>query len=120
LRISYYTYNNQHAKNGDMGNVFEFEPIGDFVVIMPDPIETTTLGGVVIPESSANRAVSGVVIAVGPGCGVGSRNNWTPMQTKAGDRVVFGAYAEHVSLDGTEFVMIHESEIYTIVREKAV
>lgn len=101
-----------------MTKTFEFEPIGDYVIIKPDPTETTTPGGVVVPESSVDRAVTGVVLAVGPGYGVGSSDRWIPPQTSVGDRVVFGAYAEHVNLGGEEFVMIHESEIYTIVREK--
>lgn len=85
---------------------FEFEPIDDRVVIRPDDPETTSPGGIVLPEASAEKPQLGCVLAVGPNAG----------QVNKGDRVLFSPYAERVTLNEIDYVLVKEGDLYAILR----
>jgi chaperonin GroES len=42
-------------------------PLGDRVLVEPAAAETTTLSGIIIPETAKEKPQRGTVIAVGPG-----------------------------------------------------
>ena len=83
-------------------------PVRGRVAILPRAQETVTPGGVVLPDSAAfsDEPVVGTVTAVGPDCS----------QIKAGDEVVYSAYAQSVKIDGTEFVLVNESDILAVLQ----
>lgn len=91
-----------------------FEPVEDRLVVVRDAVEEVSPGGVILPELATDRPQQGTVLAVGPGRWVGSERQ--PMQVKVGDRVLFSAYAETVKLAEVDYVLLHESDVYSILR----
>ena len=83
-----------------------FEPIGDRVVIVPDSRETESPGGIALPEASAEKPQVGTVLAFGPDV----------KQVRPGDRVLFSPYAETVTLNEIEYVLVKEDDLYAILK----
>ena len=42
-------------------------PLDDRIVVQPEAAETTTAGGIVLPDSAQEKPLRGQVVAVGPG-----------------------------------------------------
>lgn len=91
-------------------------PLQDRVVISPRKEKEVTVGGIILPESQEAGAVRGEIIAVGPGKR-DEKGNLIPMETKIGDKVIFGTklYGTTISMDGEEVVVMHESNILAII-----
>ncbi|HLU19518.1 MAG TPA: co-chaperone GroES [Pusillimonas sp.] len=90
-------------------------PLHDRVIVKRLDNERTTASGIVIPESAAEKPDQGEVIAVGPGKKA-EDGKVTPVDVKAGDKVLFGKYAgQAVKVDGEELLVIREDEILAII-----
>lgn len=90
-------------------------PLHDRLVVKQNEPETTTKGGIVIPDTAdKDKPVRGKVLAVGPGKYVDGKVQ--PLQVKIGDEVLFGKYAgTTVKLDGTEYLVMREEDVMGIV-----
>ncbi len=90
-------------------------PLGENVVIKRLEAETTTRGGIVLPDSARQKPQQGRVLSVGDGHLMqnGSRS---PHQVKEGDRVLFTGYAgTEVAVDGVDLLIVDEGEILAVV-----
>jgi chaperonin GroES len=77
--------------------------------------ETTTAGGIVLPDSAAEKPSQGEVLAVGPGK-VLDNGDVRPMDVKVGDKVIFGQYGgSTVKVSGEELLILNESEIFGVL-----
>jgi chaperonin GroES len=86
------------------------KPLADRVVVEPAPAEATTAGGIIIPDTAKEKPQRGTVVAVGNG------KKDEPMTVKVGDTVLYGKYAgTEVSIDGKDYLMMRESDIFAIV-----
>ena len=84
-------------------------PLGDRVLVEPAAAETTTLSGIIIPETAKEKPQRGTVIAVGPG------KKDEPMTLKAGDSVLYGQYSgTEIKIDGKNYLIMKESDIYGV------
>jgi chaperonin GroES len=96
-----------------------FKPLHDRVVVRRVEEEEKTKGGIIIPDTAKEKPQEGEVIAVGPG----ARNDdgkVTPLDVKAGDRVLFSKYGgTDVKIDGEDLVILRESDILGIVETKS-
>ena len=93
----------------------KIRPLQDRVVVKRQDEETTSAGGIVLPGSATEKPQQGEVVAVGPGKKSEDGNN-TPVDLKVGDNVVFGQYGGNtVKIDGEEYLILNESEIYGVV-----
>ena len=63
------------------------KPLSDRVLILPNPAEEKTAGGLFIPDTAKEKPLAGKVIAVGPG------TSEIKMEVKEGDQVLYGKYA---------------------------
>jgi chaperonin GroES len=91
-------------------SVVKIKPIADRVVVEPAEAETKTVGGIIIPDTAKEKPQRGKVIAVGDG------KKDEPMTVKVGDNVLYGKYSgTEVSIDGKDFLIMRESDIYAIV-----
>ncbi|HUH88576.1 MULTISPECIES: co-chaperone GroES [Pusillimonas] len=91
-------------------------PLHDRVIVKRLDNERTTASGIVIPESAAEKPDQGEVIAVGPGKKA-EDGKVTPVDVKAGDKVLFGKYAgQAVKVDGEELLVIREDEILAVIQ----
>ncbi len=82
------------------------KPLSDRVLILPNPAEEKTAGGLIIPDTAKEKPLAGKVIAVGPG------TSEIKMEVKVGDEVLYGKYAgTEISIEGTTYLIMKQSDI---------
>jgi chaperonin GroES len=97
----------------------KFRPLHDRVVVKRIDAEEKSAGGIIIPDTAKEKPSQGEVIAVGPG-GRDETGKLTPLDVKAGDRVLFGKWSgTEVKIDGVEYLIMKESDIMGILDETA-
>ncbi len=92
-------------------------PLHDRLIV--ERIEDTEqmVGGIIIPDTAKEKPQQGKVIAVGKGK-VQENGTVTPVDVKAGDKVLFGKYSgQEIKLDGTEYFIMREDEILGVIDE---
>jgi chaperonin GroES len=77
----------------------KMRPLHDRVVVKRVEEETKTEGGIVIPDSAAEKPVRGEVVAVGNGKPLDSGGVREALDVKVGDKVLFGKFAGQRSED---------------------
>ena len=91
------------------------KPLEDKILVQANEAETTTASGLVIPDTAKEKPQEGKVIAVGPG-GRDEAGKLTPLDVKAGDRVLFGKWSgTEVKLDGEDLLIMKEADIMGII-----
>jgi len=92
-----------------------FRPLHDRVLVRRTEAEEKTAGGIIIPDTAKEKPQEGEVIAAG----TGSRSEdgkVTPLDVKAGDRILFGKWSgTEVRVDGEDLLIMKESDILGIV-----
>jgi chaperonin GroES len=92
-----------------------FRPLHDRVVVKRLEGEEKTKGGIIIPDTVKEKPQEGKIIAVGPG-GRDETGKLTPLDVKAGDRVLFGKWSgTEVKIGDEELLIMKESDILGIV-----
>ena len=82
----------------------------DRVLVEPLPAEEKTKSGIIIPDTAKEKPQRGTIVAVGPG------KKDAPTTIKTGDQVIYGKYGgTEVTIEGTEYLIMRESDIYAIV-----
>jgi len=90
-------------------------PLQDRVIVKRMEEETTSAGGIVLPDSATEKPIRGEVIAVGPGKILDSGEK-RPLEVKAGDTVLFGKYSgTEVKLDDEELLVMREEDIMGVI-----
>ncbi len=93
----------------------KIRPLHDRVIVKRVEQERKSTGGIVIPDTAAEKPDQGEVIAVGPG----KRNDEgkrEPLDVKVGDRILFGKYSgSTVMVEGTEYLVMREEDIMGVV-----
>jgi chaperonin GroES len=93
----------------------KFRPLGDRVVVRRVKEDQKTAGGIIIPDTVAEKPQEGEVISVGPGALDESGKRVNP-EVKAGDFVLFGKWSgTEVKIDGEELLIMKESDIMGII-----
>ncbi len=92
----------------------ELVPLNDNVIVKPIEAETTTAGGIVIPDTaSKEKPRRGEVLAVGPGKIVDGKRQ--EIGVKKGDVVIFSQYAPtEIKVDGVEYYVIGSDSLLAI------
>ncbi len=89
-------------------------PLQDRVIIRRMEEETTSPGGIVIPDSATEKPIRGEVVAVGKGL-VLDNGVVRPLDLKAGDKVLFGKYSgTEVNIDGEELLVMKEDDVMAV------
>jgi chaperonin GroES len=90
-------------------------PLHDRVLLKRIEEKETVKGGIIIPDTAKEKPMEGEVISVGPGK-VMEDGKRSPMDVKAGDRVLFGKYAgSEIKIDDKEYVIMREEEILAVL-----
>lgn len=93
----------------------KIRPLHDRVIVRRMEEETTSAGGIVIPDSATEKPMRGEIIAAGPG----KANEAGVVQTldvKVGDTVLFGKYSgTEIKIDGEEVVVMREEDIMGVI-----
>jgi chaperonin GroES len=89
----------------------KLQPLGDRVVIKPQPKEEITKGGIVLPDTAKEKPMDGKILAVGPGS-LDDSGKRVPLDVKVGDIVIYAKYAgTEIKEDGEELIILRESDI---------
>jgi chaperonin GroES len=92
------------------------KPLGDRVVVQPKPADDKTESGLYIPDSAKEKPQKGTVKSVGPGRV--EDGTQIDMTVEEGQEVLYGKYAgTEVTLDGEEYLIMRESDIFGIIEE---
>ncbi len=87
-----------------------FKPLADRVLVEPAAAEEKTASGIIIPDTAKEKPQKGQIVAIGTG------KKDEPINVKVGDQVLYGKYSgTEVTIDGKEFLIMKESDIYGIV-----
>ena len=90
-------------------------PLHDRILVQRIEEEEQKVGGIIIPDSAKEKPQQGKVIAVGKGK-TEKDGKITPLDVKAGDKVLFGKYAgQEIKIDGSEYLIIREEEVLGVI-----
>lgn len=90
-------------------------PLHDRVILKRLEEEKVSAGGIVIPDSAAEKPIRGQVIAAGTGK-ILEDGKVRPIAVKVGDKVLFGKYSgTEVKVDGEELLVMREEDIMGVV-----
>lgn len=93
----------------------KFRPLHDRVVVRRVESETKTSGGILIPDTAAEKPQQGEALAVGPGTR-DETGKLVPLDVKTGDKVLFGKWSgTEVKIDGTDVLILKESDILGVI-----
>jgi len=93
----------------------KFRPLHDRVVVQRTESEEKSAGGIIIPDTAKEKPMQGKVIAVGAGAR-DEQGKVHALDVKEGDTVLFGKWSgTEVKLDGTDYLIMKESDIMGIV-----
>jgi chaperonin GroES len=97
----------------------KFRPLHDRVVVKRSEPMTKTAGGIIVPDSAADKPQEGEVIATG----TGSRDETgkiVPLDVKKGDRIVFSKWSgTEITVDGQEYLVMKETDIIGVLDQAA-
>ncbi len=92
-----------------------FRPLHDRVLVRRVDAEEKTSGGIIIPDTAKEKPQEGEVVAAGAGTR-SDDGKLTPLDVKAGDRILFGKWSgTEVKLNGEDLLIMKESDILGIV-----
>jgi chaperonin GroES len=90
-------------------------PLHDRVILKRMEEETTSAGGIVIPDSAAEKPMRGEVIAIGKGKRLDS-GDVIALDVKVGDTVLFGKYSgTEVKVNGEDLLVMREEDIMGVI-----
>jgi chaperonin GroES len=93
----------------------KIRPLHDRVVIKRTEEERTSPGGIVIPDTAAEKPIKGDVVAVGKGK-ILENGEVRALDLKAGDKVLFGKYSgTEVKVDGAELLVMREDDVMAVI-----
>ena len=96
----------------------KIRPLHDRVIVKRLESETRSAGGIVIPDSAAEKPVQGKVVAVGKGK-ILEDGTTRPLDVKVGDKILFGKYSgTEVKVDGEELVVMREEDVMAVIEGK--
>ena len=93
----------------------KLRPLHDRVVIRRTEEERTSPGGIVIPDTAAEKPIRGEVVAVGQGK-VMENGDVRKLELKQGDKVLFGKYSgTEVKVEGEELLVMREDDVMAVI-----
>lgn len=93
----------------------KLRPLQDRILVQRVEEETTTKGGIIIPDTAKEKPAEGKVVAIGNGK-VGDDGKRIALEIKAGDRILFGKYAgTEVKIEGEEFLIMREDDVLGVI-----
>ena len=92
-----------------------FRPLHDRVLVRRIEADEKTAGGIIIPDSAKEKPSEGEIVAVGSGTKA-EDGKITPLDVKAGDKILFGKWSgTEVKVNGEDLLIMKESDILGIV-----
>ena len=93
----------------------KIRPLHDRVLVKRPEEETTTKGGIIIPDSAKEKPIMGKIVAAGKGK-VREDGTVAPLDVKKGDKVLFSKYGgTDVKVGDEEYLILREDDILGVV-----
>ena len=93
----------------------KLRPLQDRILVQRVEEETTTKGGIIIPDTAKEKPAEGKVTAVGNGK-IGDDGKRIALEVKKGDRILFGKYSgTEVKISGEEYLIMREDDVLGII-----
>jgi|AntRauTorckE5430_2_1112549.scaffolds.fasta_scaffold00048_28 chaperonin GroES len=90
------------------------KPVGNRVVVTPNPVEEKTQGGIYIPTKNDDKVIVGKIIAVGEGKIIDGKIQ--KMKVSKDQQVVFNQYAAtEVERESVKYMIVKEDDILAII-----
>ena len=94
----------------------KIRPLHDRVLVRRIEQDQKTAGGIIIPDTAQEKPQEGEVVAAGSG-GRSEDGKVTPLDVKAGDRILFGKWSgSEVKVEGEELLIMKESDIMGVIQ----
>jgi chaperonin GroES len=92
-----------------------FRPLHDRVLVRRIEAAEKTPGGIIIPDTAQEKPQEGEIVSVGSGTR-SDDGTVTPLDVKAGDKILFGKWSgTEVKLDGEDLLIMKEADVLGIV-----
>ena len=96
----------------------KIRPLHDRVIVKRLEEERTSPGGIVIPDSAAEKPSQGKVVATGKGK-ILENGTVRALDVKVGDKILFGKYSgTEVKVDGDDLLVMREEDIMAVIEGK--
>ena len=96
----------------------KIRPLHDRVIVKRIEEERKSAGGIVIPDTAAEKPDQGEILAVGKGK-VLEDGKVRALDVKVGDRILFGKYSgQTVKVEGDELLVMREEDIMGVIESK--
>jgi len=96
-------------------NRMNIRPLHDRVILKRMEEETTSAGGIVIPDTAAEKPMRGKILAIGNGKRLES-GEVVALDVKVGDTVLFGKYSgTEVKVNGEDLLVMREEDIMGVI-----
>ena len=93
----------------------KLRPLQDRILVQRIEEETTTKGGIIIPDTAKEKPAEGKIVAVGNGK-VGEDGKRIALEVQEGDRILFGKYAgTEVKVDDEDLIVLREEDIMGVI-----
>jgi chaperonin GroES len=93
-------------------------PLHDRVIVKRLEEDRTSPGGIVIPDTAAEKPIRGKIVAVGKGR-ILKDGQVRPCDLKVGDKILFGKYSgTEVKLEGEDLVVMREEDVMAVIESK--
>ena len=90
-------------------------PLHDRVVVRRLEQQEQVRGGIIIPDTAKEKPQEAEVVAVGPGK-LNDEGKRSPIDVKAGDRILIGKYSgSEIKIGDEDFVILREDEILAVL-----
>ena len=95
----------------------KIRPLHDRVIVRRVEEKKTTVSGLIIPDSSAEKPSRGEVVAAGNGR-ISADGKVIPLDVKVGDTVMFGQYSgSEITVDEEKLLVMSEDEIVAVIED---
>ena len=92
-----------------------FRPLHDRVLVRRIEAAEKSAGGIIIPDTAKEKPQEGEIVAIGTGIRA-EDGSITPLDVKAGDKILFGKWSgTEVKLNGEDLLIMKESDVLGIV-----
>jgi chaperonin GroES len=93
-------------------------PLHDRVIVKRLEEDRTSPGGIVIPDTAAEKPVRGKIVSVGKGK-ILEDGRVRPCDIKVGDTILFGKYTgTEVKVEGEELLVMREEDVMAVIESK--
>lgn len=90
-------------------------PLNDKILVKRLEAESTTVGGIILPDAAREKPRQGKVLGVGEGKLLDSGER-APFQVKKGDKVLFRSYGgSEIKIDGEDYLIMTEEDILAVI-----